>query len=588
MGTDNNLLKKMYSSILIVNVIGIVSGIACVMVDAMVTGRFLGEDAVAAAGLLQPVVLVINLVVTLFGGGLGTLLTRYLGKAQHDKVNQVYSTSMLISIVLTIALNAIVFFCAPVIASVLGRNTGSDEIVRMISDYLRGFSFSLLPQRINILLAGIMVVDNDKRRSMMCMGTTLVMDIIFDLANVIIFHGGMFGMAIATVLSCVAGFLVMMTHFFRKNRVLRFSPKYFNASHIKDIVLCGAPSSLTMGGQALRTACYNAVLLAIAGKSAVAAISVCFSSFSIVFAVALGIFVSTSVISSLLYGEEDRHGLETVTSISIKSTLSIFCVVTLLMLLFPKVVAALFIKTNSADALVQAARFIRLMAVQFIVMVVSFPITGIYQGTRQFKLNYLINIMREAGFPVICVTVLGKLFGLRGVEAAIVLSGVLVLILCCIIPVIYNGTFPKKAADFLILSDDFGASPDELYEASMHDMNDVINSSEEVRNFCINRGIDKKQAVHMALFIEEMAGNTIEHGYAEGEEKNVNLRLILHGDSGVIRMRDDGKPFDPIRWLEKNSGDDPVSGLGIRVVTGLAKNVHYMAAMEMNNLIITL
>jgi serine/threonine-protein kinase RsbW len=68
----------------------------------------------------------------------------------------------------------------------------------------------------------------------------------------------------------------------------------------------------------------------------------------------------------------------------------------------------------------------------------------------------------------------------------------------------------------------------------------------------------------------------------------VNLRLILHGDSGVIRMRDDGKPFDPIRWLEKNSGDDPVSGLGIRVVTGLAKNVHYMAAMEMNNLLITI
>jgi serine/threonine-protein kinase RsbW len=92
----------------------------------------------------------------------------------------------------------------------------------------------------------------------------------------------------------------------------------------------------------------------------------------------------------------------------------------------------------------------------------------------------------------------------------------------------------------------------------------------------------------LALFIEEMAGNTVQHGYASGKKASVDLRFVYHDDSGMIRLRDDGRPFDPIHWLEKNSGDDPASGLGIRVVTGLAKDVSYMASMEMNNLVITL
>ena len=61
MKQDNQLIKKMLNGILITNVISVVSGIGCVMIDAIVTGQFLGTDAVAAAGLIQPVVMLINL-----------------------------------------------------------------------------------------------------------------------------------------------------------------------------------------------------------------------------------------------------------------------------------------------------------------------------------------------------------------------------------------------------------------------------------------------------------------------------------------------------------------------------------------------
>ena len=51
---------------------------------------------------------------------------------------------------------------------------------------------------------------------------------------------------------------------------------------------------------------------------------------------------------------------------------------------------------------------------------------------------------------------------------------------------------------------------------------------------------------------------------------------------------DDGRPFDPVKWLELNHPDDPLKGAGIRIVVGMAKEVRYMPAMGLNNLLIIL
>lgn len=55
-----------------------------------------------------------------------------------------------------------------------------------------------------------------------------------------------------------------------------------------------------------------------------------------------------------------------------------------------------------------------------------------------------------------------------------------------------------------------------------------------------------------------------------------------------MRIRDNGKPFDPVEWQKTNHPDDPTSGLGIRMVIGLAKEVRYVPAMDMNNLMLIL
>lgn len=68
----------------------------------------------------------------------------------------------------------------------------------------------------------------------------------------------------------------------------------------------------------------------------------------------------------------------------------------------------------------------------------------------------------------------------------------------------------------------------------------------------------------------------------------MELRLVYNDTGKVIRFRDNGKPFDPVDWFKKNSNEDRASGMGIRMVMALAKDVTYVPSMQLNNLMIVL
>ena len=588
METDSKLIRSSFSGILTVNIISMVSGILCVMIDAIVTGQFLGADAMAASGLLQPVVMLCNVFGALFGPGAAVVCTRFLGMARRDRVNQAFSIVMIALTASAAVLAAALFAASPLIAAALGGKTGNAEIVSMITAYLRGFSLGLLPMCLNMPLNGLMMLDNDRKRAVAAMLVTLGADVVFDLASAVIFHGGMWGMAIATALSQLAGLVTVLTHFRKRDRVLHFTREGLRFGDLKEVILCGIPTAISLGSQALRGIVFNALVLGIAGAGAVAALSVCTSAFSVVTVIAMGVFTTTSTLCSLLYGEEDRAGLVQTLGLSLKTVTVIYCCITAFLLLLPRFVAGLFLNAEAAAELTQAARFIRFMALQFFLSAACYSISGAYQGIRQLKLNYLLDLLREGLLPILCALALGKLLGLRGFELSFVVSGALVLLCCVLIPWAVGKKFPRSARDLLLLPADFGPGPEELFTASMHTMEEVMEVSRRVKDFCEEKQTAGRVAFMTSLFVGEMAGNTVQHGFVPGRSGSVDLRLICRDGTQVIRLRDNGVPFDPAEWLKRNHPEDPASGAGIRIIVGLASEVRCTPAMGLNNLMVIL
>ena len=588
MNTSDRLIKKTFLGIWAVNGASTLFGIACVMIDAIMTGQFLGSDAVAASGLVQPVVLILTLVGALFGPGLVIVCTRYMGMADTNKANQAFGMVNTVIACLGIVLSVFLFLFSPTIANILSAKANKTEILQMASDYLRGFSFAIIPMCISVTLSGLMMLDNDKARAIASMLTTLVCDFLFDFLNVTVFHGGMWGMAIATALSNLAGLLVVLTHFLKKDRILHYSFSKVDTSELKEVIMCSIPNAVTMGCSAVRLICFNMFLLAIAGDVAVGALSASNSLFSLVNALSLGVFVTTSSLISLLYGEGDGNSIIKTFRFSMKIVLFAFGIVAVLLLIGADVTARVFLDAGAFSQLQQAARFIRFMAVQNFFFSVSYTFCGAYMAIRKNSFSYLLVILREGVFPIVCSLILGKIMGLRGFEIGFVLAGVMIFITCFVIPAVVNRRFSLAAKDLVLLPDGFNPKEGELFEVSIHEKEQLTEASEMAREFCLKNNMSKKDAMMTALFIEENVLNILTHGGKKGQETYVDVRVIKRDDKLVIRFRDNGKPFDPVDWFKKNHPEDPSSGLGIRIIVGLAKDVNYVPAMGLNNLMLTL
>lgn len=586
MKSNGHLIKKTFYGILIVNIVSMISGVLCVMIDAIITGQFLGTDAVTASGLLNPVVLLCNIIGAVLGPGASIICTRYMGMAKPEKVNRAFSVVMIAMISICALVTISLFVLAPSLAVLLGSETGNEIIMKMISDYLRGFSFGIIPMCFSHGLTGLMMLDNDKKRGILGIAVTLVSDVVFDLLNVLVFHGGMFGMAIATSLSNLLGALVVASHFFRKERILHFTFKGLSIKDFKEAILCGFPNAITLGCNALRGIFFNYLLLSFASASVVASLSVANSSFSVVFAISMGMFASTSTICSLLFGEEDRDGITQSLLYSIRIVIVSFFIITSLLFIFTTPFAKLFLQSSASEELVQAARFIRFMAARMFIVSLSISLSGAYQGIRKLSLNYSIDILREGVLPVACAFIMGTISGLDGFEWSFIVSGVLLLVYVLLIPVIKNKRISFKLDNLLMLPHDFGPKKDDLYSYSITDIDGVMKSSMEVYDFCIKKGYEKKLANTASLFIEEMAGNTVLHGFRTNKKGHIDIRVIHKDGSLIIRIRDNGVPFDPVEWIKKNHPDDPLSGTGIRIIVGLAEEVRYVPAMGLNNILI--
>ena len=586
--TDDRLIEKTFIGIWIVNGSSILFGIACVMIDAILTGQFLGSNAVAAAGIVQPVTMLINLVGELFGPGIAVICTRYMGMAKKDMVNRVFSLVITVLFCLLVLLSVLIFFASPIIARALGAKAESEEIVQMVNDYLRGFSFAVIPMCTTITLSGLMMLDNDRGKALAAMLTTLVCDFVFDYMNVKVFMGGMWGMAIATALSNLAGLLVVLTHFSKKDRVLHYSLKFFEPKYLKEVILCGIPNAVSLGSNALRGICFNTFILIVSGEVAVAALSAANSLFSIVNAIGLGIFTTTSSLVSLLYGEGDGNSITKTFRLSKKLVLCVFGGLALVLMLTANIVARAFLDASATEQLHQAGIFIRLMALQYFFFAISYSLSGTYQSIARNGLSYLLVFLREGVFPIFCALSLGAVMGLKGFEIGLPIAGVLMFASCYLIPAVVNKKLSFRSEDMVLLPEGFNPAEGELFEASVHDVEQVAEVSERAREFCLNRNMKKRDALMTALFIEENILNILTHGSGKGPEINVDVRVINRNGNLVIRFRDNGKPFDPVEWYEKNHPDDPAKGLGIRIIVGLAKDVKYVPAMGLNNLMLTL
>ncbi|SDE78900.1 putative efflux protein, MATE family [Salipiger thiooxidans] len=235
------------------------------VVDGMFVGHFIGAHALAAVSLAFPVAMLLTALTTLTGGGMSSLMARYLGKGARRDAGAVFAGAHGLALALSAALMLGALMFGPSLVSFLAA--GNEPLAAPARAYLR------------ILILGAPVqfglgLHADALRNEGRSGHIALLSVIVNLLNVaanyiaiVVLDFGIAGSAIGTVAAQSLGVMLLLLVRKRDPALLPLD-MIRNASWLtgwRQILALGLPLSLSFIGMALVA---GTVLLAIGNTAA--------------------------------------------------------------------------------------------------------------------------------------------------------------------------------------------------------------------------------------------------------------------------------------------------------------------------------
>ena len=579
---NDYVVKKVYQSFLLVSILTALAVTAGMLIDNIVVGHFLGTNALAAMGIVGPISSIFSMVGTISSTGGTARAAQAVGGGDTDRLNRIFSAGITYTLIVGGTLTVIGVMFAPQIAVALGAR---DELVEPAVDYLRGYFLGAVPTIMLPTLTGFVKIDGSAKMPLISMGVMSAMDIILDLMMALVFHQGMFGMALATTISYFLAVAIALTHFMKKNRALHFTLPKRIITELKAITASGAPTAINQACVTFETAIFNNLLIAFVGAGAVAALNVRKQAYYIIGAVTMGVCQALLPVAGMFFGEEDPIALKSAvrTTFKIGMLLSGIAAVALL------IIAPLFARllgVADPDTLGMATAAVRVFAVSMPVQLFNMVWMNFYQSTKKSGMATMICILESFVYAVLAALALVRPFGSNGVWFAFLIGEVLTAITLYIFVLCRSKKVLPGLSDFMMLGKDFGAQGKQRWDVSIgNDIDEVLTLSEKITNSTQVTDIDFHTLNVLGLSIEEMAGNIVRHAFSPGKKKWFDIMILNKDNSIIVRMRDNGREFDPVRYIHENP-DENDEKLGIYLISHLANKIEYRRALGLNNTII--
>lgn len=210
-------------------------------IDAVIVGRFVGKNALAAVAGSSG--MVINLLVNFFTGltaGASVIVSQFFGSGDRKKVDDSIHTIYAFSIIGSVIMTLIGITAAPALLRLMNtpEELMSDSIL-----YLRIYFAGIFFVFIYNTGAGLLRALGDSRRPLYCLMICCVINIVLDLLLIVGLGLGVAGAAIATLLSQGISAVIVTVFLMRQKDLCDFSLKdiRIHPRLLKSELLLGLP-----------------------------------------------------------------------------------------------------------------------------------------------------------------------------------------------------------------------------------------------------------------------------------------------------------------------------------------------------------
>lgn len=583
---DLQMICKLMFRLLPVQVLLAMASAVNSIVSSYFATNYVGMNAMSAVGLYSPIWMLLGAIANLIAGGCAILCGKSLGANDSKKLQQVFSLDLALAFG-TAAVFSVLTLCISLF-HLSGMFTSDVSLWPAFERYVAGMAIGIIPYFLYNQFPVYLTSENKGNMTILASIVYIIVNLLLNILFVQVLHMEEFGMALSSSIGMWIFMAVEAFHFFTKDSLLKIRFDVVPWKQGIEVFKIGFPGAASYIYQTLRGLIVNRLLETYCGAAGLSAFALANNMMSIFWALPAGMASVSRLMFSVSHGEEDRESLVGTMKVMFRYFIPLMCAVDALIILCAPLLTSLFVKDVASAEFLMTAAGLRILplCMPLSIILMHFTAYGQVSGKSVFVniASILDGVVCVAGFSLLLVRPLQ----INGIYIANVLNGVVTTLYIVFYAMQKLKRMPRSVEDLMVIPESFGVTKDERIDISVKSMEEVIEVSKRVQDFCLEKGIDSKRAYLAGLCMEEMAGNIVEHGFIKDKKKHsIDIRVAHKNDKVILRIKDDCIPFDPKERNKLESGDDLTKNIGIRMIYKIMKDIDYQNMLGINVLTIS-
>lgn len=387
------------------------------MVDTYFVSQ-ISLSASGATGIVFAVMAILQAFGFMCGHGSGSNISRSLGRKDEENASRFASSGLFLSFCISLVL----MIAGLVFLEPLMRLLGSTDTILVEAMNYGRFIFLAAPAMVMSCVCNN-ILRYEGRAVYAMVGLTFggILNMMLDPILIFVFHLGISGAGIATMVAQYLSLFILLIPFFRNRTASRLRLSYIsrNIDTFINIIVTGSPSLARQGLNSISTAMLNMMAKPL-GDAAIAAMSVVGRVSNMLFSLSLGIAQGFQPVSSFNYGAGDYKRVKESTVFTIGFGTALIAVLCTLAFINAPLIISLFRSEELVIEIGSAA--LRLMCFGLLLLPTVSVTNMLFQGIGESKKALFVACLQSGAFFIPLVVILTRAFGVNGLICATPLS----------------------------------------------------------------------------------------------------------------------------------------------------------------------
>ena len=311
------------------------------LVDRVYIGQGVGDLALTALGVTFPILMIISAFSAFVGMGGAPRVAIKMGEGKRDDPQQILSNCFVVLISLSVALTAVfLIFGRPLLMLFGASGNTVEDALSYLNIYVSGTIFVQISLGLNAFIS----TQGFARTSMMTVLIGAIANILLDPLFIFVFHMGVQGAALATILSQALSAGWVLRFLFSKKSQIKIRPKYFRVRReiILPVMALGISPFIMQSTESLVNICLNSSLQRYGGDLAVGAMTILTSVMQLFMLPIQGLSQSAQPIMGFNFGAKQMDRVRLAFRYMLICSLSYSTLIFLLAQIAPQVFVGMF------------------------------------------------------------------------------------------------------------------------------------------------------------------------------------------------------------------------------------------------------